>query len=163
MIKHFSKWIELVALPDKLSEGATYSFLDLVLSHFGAPLEVLIDQGWEFLDAFQTLCKQAMIDHRNTLKVHQEANGLAEHMVQTVKKRLQKYNLKKGYHDNWDLQLLWLAMGYQFSKQASLASFSPDYLLFGRHLVLPKAIQMDTDTVLANMDKPDTWTLVSKQ
>jgi hypothetical protein len=54
-------------------------------------------------------------------------------------------------------------MGYRFSKQASLASFSLYYLLFGRHPVLPKAIQADADTVLANMDNPDTWALVSEQ
>jgi hypothetical protein len=54
-------------------------------------------------------------------------------------------------------------MGYRFSKQASLASFSPYYLFFGRHPVLPKAIQADADTVLANMDNPDTWALMSEQ
>jgi hypothetical protein len=43
MIEHFSKWIELVALLDKFSEGATYSFLDCVLSRFGALVEVLTD------------------------------------------------------------------------------------------------------------------------
>ena len=32
MIEHFSKWIELVALPDKFSEGAAYAFFDQVLS-----------------------------------------------------------------------------------------------------------------------------------
>jgi transposase-like protein len=52
MIKHFSKWIELVALLDKFSEGAAYSFLDRVLSRFGAPAEVLTDQGREFLGEF---------------------------------------------------------------------------------------------------------------
>jgi hypothetical protein len=71
--------------------------------------------------------------------------------------------LKKGHHGDWDLQLPWIAMGYRFSKHASLASFSPYYLLFGRHLVLPQAIQADADTVLANMDNSDTWTLVSEQ
>jgi hypothetical protein len=54
-------------------------------------------------------------------------------------------------------------MGYRFSKHASLASFSPYYLLFGRHPVLPQAIQANADTVLANMDNPDTWALVSEQ
>jgi hypothetical protein len=54
-------------------------------------------------------------------------------------------------------------MGYWFSKQASLASFSLYYLLFGRHPVLQKAIQVDADTVLANMDNPNTWALVSEQ
>jgi hypothetical protein len=47
-------------------------------------------------------------------------------------------------------------MDYQFSRHAFLASFSPYYLLFGRHPVLPQAIQADADTVLANMDNPDT-------
>ena len=43
-------------------------------------------------------------------------------------------------------------MGYQFSKQASFASFSSCYLLFGRHPVLLKAIQAEANNVLANMD-----------
>jgi hypothetical protein len=54
-------------------------------------------------------------------------------------------------------------MGYWFSKHASLASFSPYYLLFGRHPILPQAIQADADTILANMDNLDTWALVSEQ
>jgi hypothetical protein len=86
MIEHFSKWIELVALLDKFSEGAAYSFLDCVLSHFGAPAEVLTDQGREFLGEFQTLCEQTMIDHRTTSKDHPKVDGLAECMVQTVKR-----------------------------------------------------------------------------
>jgi hypothetical protein len=81
MIEHFSKWIELVALPDKFSEGATYSFLDHVLSRFGAPAEVFTDQGREFLGEFQTLYEQVMIDHRTTSRDHPEADGLAERMV----------------------------------------------------------------------------------
>jgi hypothetical protein len=163
MIEHFSKWIELVALPNKFNKGAAYSFLDCVLSRFGAPAEVLTDQEREFLGEFHTLCEQAMIDHRTTSRDHPEANGLAECMVQTVKRGLQKYSLNKGHHGDWDLQLLWIAMGYRFSKQAFLASFSPYYLLFGRHPILSKAIQTDTDTIFANMDNPDTWALVSEQ
>jgi transposase-like protein len=104
MIEHFSKYIELVALPDKFSEGAAYSFLDRVLSRFGVPTEVLTDQRREFLGEFQTLCKQAMIDHRTTSRDHPEADGLAERMVQTVKRGLRKYSLNKGHYGNWDLQ-----------------------------------------------------------
>ena len=48
MVEHFSKWIELEALPDKGNEGAAYAFLDQVLGHFGAPTEVLTDLGREF-------------------------------------------------------------------------------------------------------------------
>jgi len=45
MVEHFSNWIELVPSPDKSSEEVVYAFLDRVLNHFGAPAEVLTDQG----------------------------------------------------------------------------------------------------------------------
>jgi hypothetical protein len=93
MVEHFSKWIELVPSPDKSSEGVAYAFLDMVFSHFGAPVEVLIDQGTEFQGEFQVLCDKALIDHRTTSRDHPEVNGLAEHVIQTVKKALRKYGL----------------------------------------------------------------------
>jgi len=78
IVEHFSKWIELVPSPDKSSEGVAYAFLDRVLSHFGAPVEVLTDQGTEFQGEFQVLCDKVLIDHRTTSRDHPEADGLAE-------------------------------------------------------------------------------------
>jgi hypothetical protein len=52
MVEHFSKWIELVPSPDKSNEGVAYTFLNRVLSQFGAPAEVLTDQGTEFQGEF---------------------------------------------------------------------------------------------------------------
>ncbi len=63
MVEHFSKWIKLVPSPNKSSEGVAYAFLNRVLSHFGAPVEVLTDQGMEFQGEFQVLCDKALIDH----------------------------------------------------------------------------------------------------
>ncbi len=48
IVEHFSKWIELVPSPNKLNEGVVYAFLDRVFSHFGAPAEMLTDQGMKF-------------------------------------------------------------------------------------------------------------------
>jgi hypothetical protein len=125
MVEHFSKWIELVPSLDKSSKGITYAFLDRVLSHFGAPAEVLTNQGTNFQGEFQVLCDKALIDHQTTSRDHPEADGLAECVVQTVKRALRKYGLQKGHRRNWDIQSPWLAMGYRFSCQTSLASFSP--------------------------------------
>ena len=162
MVEHFSKWIELVALPDKASEGAAYAFLDRVLSHFGAPAEVLTDQGTEFQGEFQVLCDKALIDHRTTSRDHPEADGLAERVVQTVKRALRKYGLQKGHLGDWDIQLPWLAMGYQFSRQASLASFSPYFLLYGRDPDLPSVIRRESSKVV-NLDDPEVWVRVCSQ
>ncbi|OAE34649.1 hypothetical protein AXG93_4034s1020 [Marchantia polymorpha subsp. ruderalis] len=93
MVEHFSKWIELVSLPDKMSEGVAYAFLDRVLRHFGAPVEVLTDQRTEFQGEFQVLCDKTLIDHRTKSRDHPEAYGLAERVVQTVKEALRKYGL----------------------------------------------------------------------
>ncbi len=37
---------------DKSSKGVAYAFLDRVLNHFGAPAEVLTDQGTKFQGEF---------------------------------------------------------------------------------------------------------------
>ncbi len=43
MIKHFSKWLELMPLLDCSSERATFAFFNRILSRFGAPTEVFTD------------------------------------------------------------------------------------------------------------------------
>jgi len=42
MIEHFSKWVELVALPDKSSHNISQAFLQQVLSRFRAGLSALL-------------------------------------------------------------------------------------------------------------------------
>jgi hypothetical protein len=45
MIEHFSKWVELVVLLDKSSHSTSQTFLQQILSRFGACAECLTDQG----------------------------------------------------------------------------------------------------------------------
>jgi len=44
MIEHFSKWVKLVAMLNKSSHNTNQTFLQHVLSRFGAYVECLIDQ-----------------------------------------------------------------------------------------------------------------------
>lgn len=55
MVEQSSKWIEFVALPQNSSELATMTFIDQVLAHFGAHVEVLIDQKINFLEFLEVL------------------------------------------------------------------------------------------------------------
>jgi transposase-like protein len=52
MIEHFSKWIELAPLQNKNNEGATYAFLDRVLSRYGVPTKIFTDQSMKFQGKF---------------------------------------------------------------------------------------------------------------
>jgi transposase InsO family protein len=62
-----------------------------VLTHYGAPAEILTDQGDEFQGEFAELLESLLIDHRETSRSHPQSNGLTERMVQTIKMALRKY------------------------------------------------------------------------
>ena len=110
MVKHFSKWIEFIALPGNFAMLATIAFLDSMLAHFGALVEVLMDQRREFLALFEKLCTKALINYRTISQDHPEADGLAEQVVQTTKRGLRKYELLQGSHRDWDLVLSWIVI-----------------------------------------------------
>jgi hypothetical protein len=79
-------------------------------------------------------------------------------MVQTCKKGLQKICLTRNKED-WDLALLYIAMGYKMSKHASLSHFSPYFLLFGRHPIPPSSIIAQMDQVV-DLDSLAIWAKV---
>ncbi len=60
------------------SEGATYAFLDRMLSRFSALVKVLINQSIEFCGDFQELCEEALIDHRTASQDHPKADKLVK-------------------------------------------------------------------------------------
>jgi len=70
MIEHISKWVKLVTLLDKSSHNTNSTFLQQVLSRFGAYVECLIDQGSKFKGEFQDVLDHAFIDHRRTSRDH---------------------------------------------------------------------------------------------
>jgi hypothetical protein len=74
MIEHFSKWLELVPLPNRNNKGKTYVFLDKVLSRFEGFNRSFIDQGTKFHGEFQELCEKALIDHCLTSQNHLSAD-----------------------------------------------------------------------------------------
>jgi hypothetical protein len=66
---------------------------------------------------------------------------------------LQKYGLQKKKLGDWDHQLPWLAINYQFNEQMSLVSFSTYLFLSGWELDLPTSICKEVMTVL-DLDDP---------
>jgi len=79
-------------------------------------------------------------------------------MVQTCKKGLWKICLT-GNKEDWDLALLYIAMGYRMSKHAYLFHFIPYFLLFGKHPIPPSSIIVQMDQVV-DLDSPAIWVKV---
>ena len=118
-IEHFTKWVELIPLPSKSSRDSTRGLLQGVLSRYGASGEILTDKGAEFKGEFQKLLAKHEISHRLASREHPQADGLAERMVQTMKRALRKC-LCDGGGEQWDELLPYIAMGYRMSKQKSV-------------------------------------------
>ena len=52
MIEHFTKWVELVALPNKTAALTTRAVLEGMLARFGAPAKILTNQRAELRGEF---------------------------------------------------------------------------------------------------------------
>jgi len=139
-VEGYSKWAELIPLPDKEALHTADAFLRNVISRYGAMAEVVTDRGKEWEGAFQELLAQCLVDHRRTSPSHPEANGMAERVVQTMKQSLAKMSEQGGQPEEWEAYLSWVALGYNCSTQGS-TGFSPYELLFAQKPVTPPAIR----------------------
>ena len=81
---------------------------------------------------------------------------MAERVIRTTKRGLRKYGLLRGSHRDCDLILPWIAMGYRSRRHASLASYSPSQLLYGRELVILSFIQEQLAHVV-DLDNSNIW------
>ena len=76
-VEHWSKVAVIVPIKDKEAAETAYAFLHRVLAPFGAPAEVITDQGKEWAKEFQQLLTDVFVDHRTTSSNHPASNGLA--------------------------------------------------------------------------------------
>ncbi|KIY96367.1 hypothetical protein MNEG_11595 [Monoraphidium neglectum] len=139
-IEHWSKTVVITPIPDKEAATTAFAFLHSVLARFGAPAEVLTDQGSEWCDEFQRLLTDTFVDHRSTSASHPASNGLTERAVQTLKGALAKHCLAEESTADWDKYCAWLALGYNCSPQES-TRLAPYHVLFGRAPAIPASVQ----------------------
>jgi hypothetical protein len=101
-----------------------------VIARFGAPAEVLTDQGTEFRGEFEELLRQCFVDHRVASAGHPQTDGAAERAVQTLKRAFRKYGEVAKDLGAWERHLPWILLGYRCSKQKATGQ-SPYEMLYG--------------------------------
>ena len=131
--------MEAAAIPSKESSETARIFRQNILCRYGAPAEVLTDQGTEVWGEFYEMLDKALVDHCGTVRDHPRADGLAERMVQTLKVPLRKACLV-GKATRWEDRLATIAMDYTMSTHEGLANFNTYYLLFGRQPLLGRSV-----------------------
>eukprot|EP00873_Tetraselmis_striata_P038743 jgi/Tetstr1/459007/TSEL_004475.t1 len=90
IVEHFRKWIELVHVRDLEASTTAKAFHERVLARYGAPVEVVTDNGTEYQGAFREQLERHGIQPVDIPPGHPQANGMAERIVQLLKVALRK-------------------------------------------------------------------------
>ncbi|XP_062576257.1 uncharacterized protein K02A2.6-like [Saccostrea cucullata] len=88
--EYYSRYFEVAKLPNTRS-GTVIDRLKSMLARHGIPYEVKSDNGPQYISQeFRQFAKDWNFKHTTSSPYHQQANGLAERTVQTVKQLLEK-------------------------------------------------------------------------
>ena len=132
---HFTRYA--LAYPSKTQTAqATARILwDNFICHYGFPEKFISDQGRNFeSDLIKELCKIAGVKKLHTTPYHPQGNGQCERFNSTLCNMLG--TLSEEEKSDWKSYLGCMTHGYNCTKHAS-TTYSPYYLMFGRHPRLP--------------------------
>ena len=136
---HFTKYA--LAYPSKTQTAqATARILwDNFICHYGFPERFISDQGRNFeSDLIKELCKIAGVKKVHTTPYHPQGNGQCERFNSTLCNMLG--TLSEEEKSDWKSHLGCMTHAYNCTKHAS-TTYSPYYLMFGRHPRLPIDIE----------------------
>ena len=132
---HFTRYA--LAYPSKTQTAqATARILwDNFICHYGFPEKFISDQGRNFeSDLIKELCKIAGVKKIHTTPYHPQDNGQCERFNSTLCNMLG--TLSEEEKSDWKSHLGCMTHAYNCTKLAS-TTYSPYYLMFGRHPRLP--------------------------
>ena len=132
---HFTRYA--LAYPSKTQTAqATDRILwDNFICHYGFPEKFISDQGRNFeSDLIKELCKIAGVKKVHTTPYHLQGNGQCERFNSTLCNMLG--TLSEEEKSDWKSHLGCMTHAYNCTKYAS-TTYSPYYLMFGRHPRLP--------------------------
>ncbi len=86
---------------------------DDVICTYGLPKFVLTNNGGEWVRKFDVMCKDYSIQHQHTTPQWPQCNGMAEHLIKTIKHVITIFFTTPENIDCWDEQLAKVMFGYR--------------------------------------------------
>ncbi len=131
----FTKYVELVALPNKEAPTVAEAIFDKWICHFGTPLDLVTDQGTEFCARMsQELFTRLGTAHLTTTSRHPQCNSQAEVANKTIAKYLASFCDDSTL--DWEMYLAPLMFSYNTSFHRTIKT-SPFFLTYGMEPRLP--------------------------
>ena len=132
---HATRYVVTGALEDITAQTVAKFIIEKILLIFGAPMNILTDQGKQFTSALmQSVLHTMSTTHIRTSTYHPQTNAVVENFNKTLATMLSMYC--KSDQTNWPDSLPYITFGYNTVEHQS-AKFSPYRLLFGREARYP--------------------------
>jgi hypothetical protein len=135
MTDAFTKYAEVVAIPNKEAPTVAAQFFDKWICRYGVPSQIHTDGGKEFVNKLsKELCEKLEIKHTKNSAYHPQCNAQVEVFNKTVQKYLT--SVVDPSTLDWELYLAPLMFSYNTSFHATIKA-SPFQLTFGMDPRLP--------------------------
>jgi hypothetical protein len=135
MTDAFTKYVELVVLPDKEAVTVTSAIFNRWICRFGLPLEIVTDRGREFSNKIsEELYSLLRLHHQQTAARHPQCNSQAEVCNKTIAKYLNSFVDKSTF--DWEQYIAPLMFSYNTSFHRSVKN-TPFFLTYGIEPRLP--------------------------
>ena len=146
IVDQFTKWIEIVPLPNQSAHSVAKATLDNFISRMGCPIQIHTDQGTNFVgNLFTDLCKLLEIVKTRTTPYRPCSNGQVERYNRTILQTVRCY--LKGKQSKWDANLQQLA-GAMRSTENRQTGYTANMMMLGREVFQP--IDLVTGTCIIN-------------
>ena len=131
-IDYFTKYAEMIALPDIKAEQVAICLVDRIVCVHGPPSYLHSDRGTNYISAIaKETCKILNIKKTETTSWHPHCNGQSERTMATIKKELQSYI--DDNHDEWDRLISHVHYIYNTTPCLDSTDYTPFFLNHGRH------------------------------
>ncbi len=138
MTDAFTRYVELVAIENKETETVANAIFVHWICRYGVPLEIVTDQGKEFVShVCQTLWDKLELIHNTTTPRHPQANSQAEVVNRSIIRYLASFVDDTTL--DWECFLAPLMFSYNTTYHRSLKT-SPFFMTFGVHPRIPQEI-----------------------
>ena len=139
----FTKFITATPIKNKKTETVAKAFTENVILRYGIPETICTDRGKEFMsELFNNICKMLQIKKLNSTAYHHQSIGSLENSHKVLGNFLRIY-----CNNNPLLWIDWVSF-YEFAYNTTVhisTSYTPFYLLYGRHPKLPSNVIEDAE------------------
>ena len=134
---HFTRYAQAYVTPNQKAATVAKTLWDRFFVHYGFPEKILSDQERNFESKLlEELCLLAQVKKMRTTPYRPEGNGSCERFNRT---------LLEEFKAEWTNHISTLMYAYNCTR-SNATGFSPYYLLYGRHPLLPIDIEFGAMT-----------------